>query len=255
MARKTITKKLRFEIFKRDSFTCQYCGRAAPDVILQADHIQPVAKDGDTDITNLITACVDCNQGKSDRELSDDTVIRKRKAQLDELQERREQLAMMLAWQKSLANLDDEQAEAVNELFKELVPGYSLNDVGIQNIKKLIKRHGVAEILECVRISASQYLKYDDGKLDDGSVRKAFDYIGKIANNRRRLSEKPYLNDLYYIRGIIRNRMYCNEWVCIDLLERAYKDGYEIDDLKDMACKARNWTQWRDTMEGMLTDG
>lgn len=40
--RKTISKKTRFEVFKRDSFTCQYCGRTAPDVILEIDHINPV---------------------------------------------------------------------------------------------------------------------------------------------------------------------------------------------------------------------
>lgn len=33
--RKSISKKLRFEVFKRDGFTCQYCGRMAPDVVLE----------------------------------------------------------------------------------------------------------------------------------------------------------------------------------------------------------------------------
>lgn len=32
--RTSIGKKTRFEVFKRDSFTCQYCGQKAPDVIL-----------------------------------------------------------------------------------------------------------------------------------------------------------------------------------------------------------------------------
>jgi len=44
MERKAISKKLRFEVYKRDKFTCQYCGRKAPDVILEIDHINPVAK-------------------------------------------------------------------------------------------------------------------------------------------------------------------------------------------------------------------
>lgn len=44
--RKSISKKLRFEVFKRDKFTCQYCGRKAPDVVLQIDHISPVSKGG-----------------------------------------------------------------------------------------------------------------------------------------------------------------------------------------------------------------
>ena len=69
--RKTLSKKIRFEVFKRDSFTCQYCGRSAPDVILEVDHINPVANGGDNDIMNLITSCRDCNRGKGKTELSD----------------------------------------------------------------------------------------------------------------------------------------------------------------------------------------
>ena len=65
-----MTKKLRFEVFKRDSFTCQYCGRKVPDVILEVDHIFPKSKGGLDEIVNLITSCFDCNRGKGKRELS-----------------------------------------------------------------------------------------------------------------------------------------------------------------------------------------
>lgn len=37
--RQSISKKLRFEVLKRDSFTCQYCGASAPTIILHIDHI------------------------------------------------------------------------------------------------------------------------------------------------------------------------------------------------------------------------
>lgn len=71
MARKSTGKRLRFEIFKRDRFTCQYCGAQPPDVVLVVDHITPVAAGGDNDPTNLITACEPCNQGKADKPLGD----------------------------------------------------------------------------------------------------------------------------------------------------------------------------------------
>jgi 5-methylcytosine-specific restriction endonuclease McrA len=59
--------KLRFEVFARDEFTCQYCGRSAGEgVILQIDHIKPTSKGGTNDKDNLITACKECNMGKSD---------------------------------------------------------------------------------------------------------------------------------------------------------------------------------------------
>jgi hypothetical protein len=67
--RKSLGKRLRFEIFKRDSFTCQYCGKQPPEVVLVIDHINPVASGGDNDPLNLITACEVCNQGKADKQL------------------------------------------------------------------------------------------------------------------------------------------------------------------------------------------
>ena len=71
MARKPLSKKIRFEVFKRDKFTCQYCGRMSPDVILEVDHIEPVAEGGDNEITNLITSCRDCNRGKGNMTMDD----------------------------------------------------------------------------------------------------------------------------------------------------------------------------------------
>ena len=61
--------RTRFEIFKRDNFKCSYCGRspnADNGVILQIDHVHPRAKGGDWSKKNLITACHECNSGKSD---------------------------------------------------------------------------------------------------------------------------------------------------------------------------------------------
>ncbi|MCX7759528.1 MAG: HNH endonuclease, partial [bacterium] len=100
--RKNVSKSIRFEVFKRDSFTCQYCGRKPPEVVLVIDHIKPVSKGGTNDIINLITSCKDCNSGKSNKQLDELTVVEKQHKQLEELQERREQLQMMLKWQEEL---------------------------------------------------------------------------------------------------------------------------------------------------------
>lgn len=67
--RKSTGKRLRFEIFKRDNFTCQYCGKQPPEVVLVIDHVTPVSAGGDNDPMNLMTACETCNQGKSDKVL------------------------------------------------------------------------------------------------------------------------------------------------------------------------------------------
>lgn len=59
---------LRFQVFARDGFRCVYCGRTpGSGVILEADHVQPRSKGGLDTLDNLVTACMDCNRGKSDR--------------------------------------------------------------------------------------------------------------------------------------------------------------------------------------------
>ena len=68
-APRTITPALRFEVFRRDSFTCQYCGRRARMVVLHVDHIMPKVAGGTDDPANLRTACSKCNLGKGSRSL------------------------------------------------------------------------------------------------------------------------------------------------------------------------------------------
>lgn len=64
-----ISQRLRFEVFARDGFRCQYCGDFPPRAILQVDHIVPACRGGTSAISNLITACHPCNIGKSDKML------------------------------------------------------------------------------------------------------------------------------------------------------------------------------------------
>lgn len=69
-----MTKSKRFEIFKRDSFTCQYCGQRPPGVVLEVDHIDPKSKGGSDEEINLITSCADCNRGKRDKPLGEKAI-------------------------------------------------------------------------------------------------------------------------------------------------------------------------------------
>ena len=62
--RTTLSKKLRFDVFDRDNFTCRYCGKTPPDVKLVIDHMMPVKEGGGAEPANLITSCSECNAGK-----------------------------------------------------------------------------------------------------------------------------------------------------------------------------------------------
>lgn len=60
-----VSKRLRYEILRRDNFQCRYCGAAAPDVKLNADHVIPQSLGGSDKPNNLVTSCADCNGGKT----------------------------------------------------------------------------------------------------------------------------------------------------------------------------------------------
>lgn len=60
-----VSKRLRFEVLRRDNHTCRYCGASAPDVKLTVDHVVPETLGGSDEPSNLVTACWPCNSGKS----------------------------------------------------------------------------------------------------------------------------------------------------------------------------------------------
>lgn len=66
--RQVMNSSIRYNVFKRDNYTCQICGATAKDgAKLQVDHIIPVSKGGKTVMSNLQTLCDRCNMGKSNK--------------------------------------------------------------------------------------------------------------------------------------------------------------------------------------------
>ncbi len=69
--RKSLSPKLRFQILKRDNFTCTYCGKSAGNgAVLNVDHKKSVKHGGTDDPENLTTSCTDCNFGKGGDSIS-----------------------------------------------------------------------------------------------------------------------------------------------------------------------------------------
>ena len=168
--RKPISKKIRFEVFKRDSFTCQYCGKSAPDVLLHIDHINPVAGGGDNDLLNLVTSCRDCNLGKGARKLSDDSVIKKQKQQLKEAAEKLEQLKLMIQWKEELCKIEDLAVQSIENVFNEKT-GYSFSDKGRMDIKTAIDKYGLNMVYDATRKSIKCLFRPRKTKLHPKNIR------------------------------------------------------------------------------------
>lgn len=237
--RKNLTKKVRFEVFKRDSFKCQYCGKEAPNVILEVDHIKPVVEGGSNDLINLITSCFDCNRGKGKRQLNDDSVAKLEKQELNKLKLRKEQMDFYVEWKKELINVVDKEYEALEDLFATI--GREWTESGKREVVKLIKKYGFKECYDSLEICIDQYKPEQVG-----------DKLSKVLAGRKSLKENPHLKDVYYIRAIVKNRMHCVDWKAKDLIETAILSGYPVEDLKTLAKTSKNWSQWKWDMEDII---
>lgn len=61
----------RRNLFLRDEFTCQYCGKKCNSDHLSVDHVLPRSRGGSTSWENCVLACVLCNAKKADRTLKE----------------------------------------------------------------------------------------------------------------------------------------------------------------------------------------
>jgi 5-methylcytosine-specific restriction endonuclease McrA len=57
----------RRNLFLRDDYTCQYCGKRSGSNLLSVDHVHPRSRGGSTTWENCVLACVGCNARKADQ--------------------------------------------------------------------------------------------------------------------------------------------------------------------------------------------
>ena len=243
--RKKISKTTRFEIFKRDKFTCQYCGRSSPEVILEVDHIIPVSKGGTNDIMNLITSCKDCNRGKSDKELSDNSTVKKQQKQINDLAEKNEQLEMMLKWRDGLKDIRENEIDSFGKAIAEFCDSqFSLNENGRNKVRRWLCDYSILELLDALDVALLQY--YDGTQK---SVEIAFSKVTSIAYYKRNPMDESQ-KKIFYLRKIIINRFsYINKSKAYLLIKTALENGTDFNEIKRICSTCRNWTEFQAEME------
>ena len=252
--RKSISPKLRFEVFKRDKFQCQYCGKSAPQVVLHVDHIEPVAEGGTNEITNLITACSECNLGKGARRLSDDAAIRKEKRQLDMLNERREQLEMMMQWRKELSMMEEKTVAYVASRFAEKT-GYSVTPKGTQKLRRSLHAFSLSEVLDALEVCASQYGRFEtDACMTKESANKVLNMIYPVCKHKRNGDIDQKKESIFYTAGILHNRFQFPKKQFLPRLRKAEKGGVELQKIKEIALTVKNYQTWRITMDNLILE-
>lgn len=150
-----MSKKLRFDVFKRDRFTCQYCGAHPPGVLLHVDHIVPVSSGGEDAIDNLITACQPCNLGKGAGDLK--AIPKSLADKARDVAELEEQLR---GYQEILQAQRDRLEDEMWRVAEEIEPGSSKAGMSrdwLASIRKFISALGVHEVLDATEIARARY--------------------------------------------------------------------------------------------------
>jgi hypothetical protein len=171
--RKAIGKKLRFEVFKRDEFSCVYCGATPPTVVLQIDHIHPVAEGGTNAIDNLITSCQPCNIGKGANLLNNIPQTLKDKSK--DIAEKEEQLK---GYYEVIQKQQDRIEKEVWQITNMIESGHIEHEINRDwslSIKRFLKNLGFYEVKDAAEIARAKY-KYG-GK-------KTFLYFCGICHNK-----------------------------------------------------------------------
>lgn len=153
-SRKPISKKRRFDVFKRDGFTCQYCGATPPSVLLHVDHIVPVKEGGGNEETNLVTACQNCNLGKAAESL---TVIPEslasRAAQVSEREAQLTGYSKIMAKQRERI---DAESWDVADLFIDQFMLEGIRKDWFQSIRSFVERIGAHDCIRAMEIATAK---------------------------------------------------------------------------------------------------
>lgn len=157
-----LSKRVRFEVFKRDMFTCMYCGRRPPEVVLEVDHVHPKAKGGTDDLDNLVTSYWDCNRGKAAKGLGDAVPAVDELGRLAAIQEASERAALLSQQNRASTAFLEAQANAI-ETVQVMWREIGGTDAWFQeaSVKRFLRSLGVAEIIDAIEATGAWWTRYE----------------------------------------------------------------------------------------------
>lgn len=161
--RKSLSKKTRFEVFKRDNFKCQYCNSSPPNVALEIDHIHPVSKGGVDELDNLITACFECNRGKSDRTL--DIVPESLIDKSERIKIANDQFRLLKKESNKKKKIIESSIDDVEKVFNSFYDDYGFTSKFRITVKKFNDSLGVDDVIDSMERACFKFAN----RTNDGS--------------------------------------------------------------------------------------
>ena len=158
----------------------------------------------------------------------------------------REQLEVKMQSAEDAQALALQAVDRLCRYWEEYTRGWSVNDNGRRKLLEWLRTYSFEEIAHGMD-GATHYLMTDgEGGITAASWEKAFAMIRGVCRTERASKDDPDLRDLYYIRGILRNK--CAECFnnarTLDGLRIARRGGISLDQLKDIARRTLHWADF-----------
>ena len=173
-----VSTRTRFEIFKRDGFRCKYCGANAAQTLLHVDHVVAIANGGTDDAENLVTACADCNLGKSDVPL--EKVASGGEEQREAIAEHAEQIKAYLRAVREREEAKDSLDDAAIGLWQDLIDERGMPKNIANSLRYWIQSVGLEGVFEAIRATSAKGLW--------GEQKQSRYFIACVRNMRDRIT-------------------------------------------------------------------
>jgi hypothetical protein len=157
---------LRFEIFKRDAFTCRYCGSKSPEAILEVDHVIPRVGGGSDDADNLVTACYACNRGKGARLLSDIPAESDLHEKAILIAEHELQVAALQHWRMKQRQREDFEIEYIQSIW---LSHFSAHYWKTSRVRLMLRVLGLADVIEILEYAIEHATEWNGRSLNEAT--------------------------------------------------------------------------------------
>lgn len=208
------------------------------------DHINPVSKGGTNNLLNLVTSCMDCNRGKSNKVLSDDSVAKKQKKMADELAKRKEQIDMFMEWRSGLLEINIKSADMISE-YIEKKASVTLTEIGKSLILNLVEKYPVKTIIGSIDESFEQTIRRY--RCFKGNY--FFELLPKVC----KFYGNYKLSSFFYMRSIIRiKRIDVDDERIKDICDLFVKTKEDFEYVKESSKKINNYDDFEVVEQELL---
>jgi len=234
----SVSKRLRFEILKRDGFRCKYCGRTAVAIALEVDHVVPVSEGGTDEPENLITACFECNRGKGAVPLDESRI--QEASPLEAAREHTKQIKEYLRVQRAL----DKELENVRGYlaahWKDLV-GHDAVGLFRTRLLGLAERYPLESLISAMKVTGSKGIDhYDAGQAYSQCVQY---FYGVLRRRDRGADHESRIADL-------EEKL---RYITDELAIKSDPVDQSLDEIANEVCDAKDNFRAHDFMEGMVS--